>query len=310
MPEIIRRADAIARGVTDSELRSYCRTGTYRQLIRGVYVERAEFDALTPSAQHRLTARAVLASDAAVLSHVTAAVVHGIDVWNIPLDYVHVTRNRSTGGRLEGARHVHSSPYSDDETVVKDGLRITSVARTIADIARTVPFEEAVCAADCAARRFGLTREHIEECLDRRPTHPGNRRARRVAAFMDRRSESVGESRSRVMLADFEPSLQDEFPCEGRMVRVDFLIKKRVVGGFDGRMKYQGKDADDVLWAEKRRENALRGLGLEVVRWTWADLYTPDVVIERIRRALARTTPPTPEYRPPTGSTRRPPRRP
>ena len=59
---------------------------------------------------------------------------------------------------------------------------------------------------------------------------------------------------------------------------------------FDGRVKYATGDA---LWAEKQREDRIRGLGYEVVRLTWADLKNPErvrrLVDAAIRRAARRT---------------------
>lgn len=71
------------------------------------------------------------------------------------------------------------------------------------------------------------------------------------------------------------------------MGRVDFLWRKRrTIGEADGRGKY----ADDgrSLWNEKRREDRLRELGFEVVRWAAADLSAPGRLGERVRAAFGR----------------------
>ena len=107
----------------------------------------------------------------------------------------------------------------------------------------------------------------------------------RVLQFLDGRAESPGESRSRVALSrwgtlpnpELQPSIFDE---KGRfLARVDFLFPELgVIGEFDGEGKYRRKElrgtrtADDVVIAEKIREDALRALGWIVVRWTWPEL--------------------------------------
>jgi len=58
----------------------------------------------------------------------------------------------------------------------------------------------------------------------------------------------------------------------------------------DGKLKYT---EPEVLWREKRREDALRRMGIEVVRLTWADLMAgaPAVralVLDAFARAAAR----------------------
>jgi hypothetical protein len=45
---------------------------------------------------------------------------------------------------------------------------------------------------------------------------------------------------------------------------------------------------EDVLFAEKKREERLRELGWQVVRWVWADLYRPDELLQRLRAAFER----------------------
>jgi hypothetical protein len=61
-------------------------------------------------------------------------------------------------------------------------------------------------------------------------------------------------------------------------VRTDFYWEEfRTVGEFDGKAKYgrdlrPGQDPGEAVYREKRREDALRDLGLQVVRWTWDEL--------------------------------------
>ncbi|MET0693332.1 MAG: hypothetical protein ABWY56_05345, partial [Propionibacteriaceae bacterium] len=67
----------------------------------------------------------------------------------------------------------------------------------------------------------------------------------------------------------------------------------RTLGEFDGRVKYgrllkPGESVEDVIYREKLREDALRDEIWEMVRWTWADLTSPDALERRLRRAFAR----------------------
>ncbi|WHP16955.1 hypothetical protein [Cellulomonas sp. ES6] len=39
-----------------------------------------------------------------------------------------------------------------------------------------------------------------------------------------------------------------------------------------------GRQPEDRVWAEKRREDRLRALGLQVVRWTWDTALSPDAL--------------------------------
>jgi very-short-patch-repair endonuclease len=111
-------------------------------------------------------------------------------------------------------------------------------------------------------------------------------------AFADHRSESVGESRLRVLMDTHglpAPELQVEFGTGvGEVLaRVDFLFRQhRVVVEFDGLVKYR-EDAVDVVLREKRREDQVRAAGYLVVRVDWDDLEHPELLVRRIRQAFA-----------------------
>ena len=310
MARIVSRSDALTRGVTDSELQRFCRTKTWRRLRPGRYVSRFEFDSLSPVDKHRVMAESVMdasTAEDAVLSHVSAAVVHGLDVSVAGLGRVHITRNRTGGARSNSLRVVHAAPYSASEVTRIDGLPATALARTIADVARSLSFENAVCVADLAARLMNVTPEQVAAVLDSCPTHPPNRQARRVAEFMDGKSESVGESRCRIVLHElgYTPRLQVRLAdADGVFARIDFYLDGiYTVVEFDGRIKYgrlvpEGATPSDVVWKEKVREDRIRATGRQVVRLTWADLDNPEHIERLIRAAAIRAA----QSHPPTGS--------
>jgi hypothetical protein len=196
--------------------------------------------------------------------------------------------------------HRFAAPLPPDEVVVVDGLAVTSLPRTVIDLARTLPFADAVAAAD-AALRLGVHPVLLAETLQRASGRPGVAAARRVVAFADGRSESAGESHSRVMLhriglppSTLQLSVVDS---SGRLVgRCDFgWEQQRTLGEFDGRVKYgrllrPGEPAADVVYREKCREDALRDEGWQMVRWGSADLQHEQVVAARLRRAFRRGT--------------------
>ena len=120
-----------------------------------------------------------------------------------------------------------------------------------------------------------------------------------MVPFLDERSESAGESWSRwVFHQNGLPAPEPQFEvCDsiGRLVgRADFgWREQRTLGEFDGTIKYgrllkPGQRLQDVLVAEKRREDALRDAGWQVVRWIWSELYRPSELLERLDRAFAR----------------------
>ncbi len=180
------------------------------------------------------------------------------------------------------------------EVATKDGFRLTSLERTALDIARQLPYERAVAVLD-AALHLGADPGLLDRILLEAAGRKGVPTARVALAFADRLAESVGESISRVRMAEVglpAPVLQFEVFSElGTWVaRTDFWWREqRVVGEFDGRVKYTGPAGEvaDVVMAEKRREQAIRDAGFWFVRWGWQDLDDRVAFKRRILQAFA-----------------------
>ena len=289
----------MARGYGYGELDRLTRTGQLRRIRRGAYETGGEIT-LGAADQHRQLIEATVrqASSDAVVSHMSAAVLHDLPSWCGPTSRVHLTRDRPGGGRIRRYVHLHAAPLSAGEITEVDGVAVTSLARTVCDLARTLERRPAVSIGDAALAR-GLVRDELEQIAQGCLGWPGMNQARRVIAFLDGRSESPGESFSRVVFDEERvpvPDLQHLVlgPVGRTVGRSDFAWKQlRTLGEFDGRVKYgrllkPGQGIGDVLFEEKRREDALRDLGWEVVRWLWEDLRDPRRLLERLERAFAR----------------------
>jgi hypothetical protein len=289
------------QGFDNRDLRRMRRDGTLLPVRRGAYVRERPAER-SRDEEHRelILATVPQLHDAAVISHGSAAVLYGLPTWPKAIDRVHVTRNRNSGGNRRAVVQVHGAPLTAADITTIDGVPVTSIARTVLDLCRTLPIEQAVAAGD-RALAFGLVCAVLEDHLSQMTRWPGIRQARRAVALLDARSESAGESVSRVRLHEDglpTPELQqDIYDDEGRfLARVDFYWKEqRTIGEFDGKIKYgrllkSGQAVEDVLFEEKRREDSLRDLSLQIVRWIWADLYRRGVIRDRVLRAFARSS--------------------
>lgn len=292
--EIFTAKQLAGVGVGPREVARELATGKLIRLRRGVYRPGGQLD---PTDAHRLQiAAARLVLPRGVVSHGSAAVLHGLPVPGSAIQRVSFTQSVRGRGHVSGSVHVRGCPLEADEITEIDGVPLTSLARTVSDLARELPFEWAVGVAD-AALRLGATRPELLDEVERARRRPGNRRARAVVTFADGRAESVGESRSLVIFARSliaEPTLQHEVWCDGVLIgRSDFgWIDQRVLGEFDGRVKYgrsrlRDETAEDAVVREKMREDALGRENWLVVRWIWPDLDHPDMLVRRIRAALA-----------------------
>ena len=187
----------------------------------------------------------------------------------------------------------HASDLPKDHVTRLFNLKLTTVARTVADLARTLPFTDAVVVADSALNQEKVTKPELEQILQQFAAGwPGVRQARRVIDFADERAESPLESAARVVFAEAglePPELQVTIHGEQEQfaARVDFLWRaQKVIAEGDGLVKYN--DRKDLL-DERERDHQLREAGYTAVHFTWREIFqTPEAVIARLRTALAR----------------------
>lgn len=297
------RRDAVAAGYSDADLRRYVAVGRWIRITRGAYAVRSStVDAMPPWEQaawlHVLNARAVYhrLGGRAVVSHQSALLLHGVRVAELDLRRVHVTRMRGAG-RSDAAVCQHAARPAVDAVCELDGVRTTPTARAVIETVRATGHRVAVSVVDQALRLRIATPQQLTEALAPFAGRSGIRKAARAVQFGDGRAESVGESWLRVVLAELglpaplpQAEIRDE---QGTFVaRVDFLLPQYgVIVEFDGAVKY-GEGGTNALLAEKTREDRLRDLGYQVVRVTWADLEHPSTLLQRIRRAIARSRTP------------------
>ncbi|MGC4940108.1 type IV toxin-antitoxin system AbiEi family antitoxin domain-containing protein [Kribbella sp. DT2] len=291
------RADAMAAGYSDSEIRWRVRQGRWTRLCRDAYAEVGVPGDGEPSWErvervHRLLTRVIVhrLGEGVAVSHQSAAIRFGLPSWGLDLGRVQVTR--STGrARTDRSVRTHRSPLAPGDTRMLEGCRVTSPARAVVEVACSTSYQVGVVVADAALRTRLVGPEDLIATADRFQHWAGSPAARAAVRFADGMSESVGESRLRVLMANQglpTPRPQVEIhAANGELVgRVDFLLEPRLIVEFDGVQKY-GVQPSSALVAEKWREDRLRELGYSFVRIGWADLNRPDQVAYRLRRALS-----------------------
>ncbi len=294
----ITRAQALAAGYDDNDVAAAIRDGRWTRVRRGTYaVASSGGSPLSLEERHVQRARAIGARlrTGFALSHQSALLVHAIPVWGASLENVLVTRPATTSRTRAGVTF-HRADLERHESVLVATLPVTSLSRSLVDLAAETGFEPGVCSMDAALRSGAVCHADLARAVARRAGRTGAAHARRAVAFADGGSESVGESRLRVAISEVglpRPVLQRLFQDErGRAIgRVDFWWPDaNVIGEFDGLVKYRGTMGQpvEVLIAEKRREDRLRALtGATVVRVTWRELDDRPALERSLRRALA-----------------------
>ncbi len=286
--EIIDRATAHHMGITDRELQKRCKRGDLLRVRPGVYAV-PDPDS-TRREQHVAAVHAAVRSLTvpAAVSHASAAALHGMALWDVDLRRVHMTRPGNEGGHTSTRRHLHMGPLGPGDTVTRGGIVLTSAARTVVDVARTADLTRAVAIGDSALNRAKTTMGELHQALEGVCGTTGARLARDALRLLDPRSESPGETWSRMQMAALGmpvPELQRVIRAGGAFLgRVDFYFPELgIVGEFDGRLKYVGRNpeytrtmsTEQIVMLEKKRENKLWRRGLVVFRWEWADLCVP-----------------------------------
>jgi very-short-patch-repair endonuclease len=177
------------------------------------------------------------------------------------------------------------------DLLTRDGVRVTSVSRTIIDMAgQRVPLRQLEAAIDSGIRLRHtslVTLRRRLAALDR-PGRRGIRLLREV--LLDAGGESYLERRFlRLMRAAGlpKPEVQVAFRRESeRAMRVDFLFPSAaLVVEVSGRL---GHTSDRHRQLETRRRNALDRQGMRYREFTTVDVVDdPDYVVSEVRTALA-----------------------
>jgi hypothetical protein len=276
---MVRTAQLRARNWSPQQIETLVRRGAIVRIDRGVYASAAIARSLAArqDGEHVLRAAAAVAraGRSAVLSHRSAAVLHGIDlIGNV--GQVTIT-GRAAGGR-KGSRsvHVYTTPLRPEDITTKFGLPVTTPARTVIDLARTSTFAAGVAAADSAIRKRLTSKLELRAVLGGGPRRRGAAQAARVVDFATGLAESALESIARVAFDDQglpAPQLQIWIPAAtGEAIgRVDFYWERyKTIAEVDGALKYN--DDPSRARAQLRRDKRLREAGYQVVHFTWHEI--------------------------------------
>lgn len=300
LPVLRRTSQLRAEGWSDRRIAKEVAEGRLARVERGFLRWAGD---LEPRLEHLSRVEALLERQQnAVASHASAALAHGLAVPNDNPPIVHLTVEPPARVRRRSGYHVHVATLSAEDVVEVHGLRVTSLARTAADLARTSEFTWAVIAADQVLRR-GVARADLLAVAEDGPRLKGVDAIRRVAAFADARSGSVAESVSRVTLARAgipRPTLQCQvIGPQGWVATSDFGWEElRVVGEMDGKEKYtkgtydprgrliRAADPIVAVMKEKNRDEDIRQAAWWPCHWDWHEAWSVRGLGARVRGAF------------------------
>lgn len=310
-----------------SAARAALGSGRFTSVRRGALVPAIDTDnewvAQEAQALAKIASVARKLTNGAAISHVSAALVHGLWVVQMPAKpQVTQATKQNSHGRTTLKRHCSPLPAKDVTTI--GGLRVTTLERTIADCAKTIHPRDALAVADSGMRALTRTDRfqrdidaprvaQLRTCLlaavDEGPPR-GRRQARAVIAAADPYAESPPESSLRWIAVSRglpAPITQMVVRTRGGTFYADLgwrWVVRNADGTeevvvllleYDGELKYLpggglvvgGADASHTVLAEKQREDLIReDRCTTVLRFTRHDLRVPDAAFARIFAAV------------------------
>ena len=266
---MVTHAQLLALGVSEGRVESWVRRGRLFRRHKGVYaVGRPALD------RHGEWLAAVWACGAgAVLSHITAAELHGMAVETAGVVHVSTTRDIASRPGLV----VHRTRHLDPEDVVTLGLLpVTRQPRTLVDLADVLPYTELRGIAD-GLRRLDLAA--LRAAQDRAPNRRGAARVARLLDSERRRTRSELERRYLRFCSAHGLPRPEATNVRVAGHEVDALhAGARLAVELDGRAHHERRAQ---MRADRRRDAELRLAGLRVVRLVWEQLDASDAAATR-----------------------------
>jgi hypothetical protein len=229
-----------------------------------------------PAGRLLLSAAAAAAAlgPAAVVSHQTAAQLHGLSLLGPPPAALSVTRPPGVGSRSgRPGVCVRCAALPIEHVGGRLAVPVTTVARTVIDLARLLDFRAGVVVADSALQQKLTSKKELRAVVAACRQWPGIRSAAQVVEFADGKAESPLESLARIVFRDCglpPPELQVEISDDEFIGRVDFLWREfRTIAEVDGAGKY---DDRGLAMRQLRRDKRLREAGYEVVHFDWKEI--------------------------------------
>ncbi len=270
-----------ACGMSAQAIRVRVDRGGLHPVFRGLYA--VGHAALTRTA--RFTAAVLVCGHEAVLAAYAAAAHLGLLRWE-ERD-IDVLVPRSAGRGVAGIR-ARRSRLDPEDVWVRDGIRVTSPARTILDVAASMasrPLRRMVRQAQAEQQ---VNVRQLLDVVRRCPRHRGAARLREIIADGPTPTRSELEDLALDLLDGAgipRPTVNARLRLDGRVVVPDLLVEdRRLVVELDG-----GRWHADPLTRQDDadRQAILEAHGYLVLRVTWRQIVgRPEQTLARVRSAL------------------------
>ena len=277
---VVSRAQILDAGVGKRAIELRVRSGHLLRLHRGVY---AVGHARLRREGHWLAA--VLAVPGAVLSHRDAAGLHGLR----PANHRHTdVTGRNARASQPGIRFHRTTVLDEEDVMVVDGIPVTSVARTLVDLAGVVPRDHLAAVIKRAEQRRTFDLRPVEAAIARTrgrrgPGHSALTEAieEHVALGLSATRSSLEDAFLRLLTRERLPIPRVNALVEGHEVDAHWPAHRLIVE-LDGWAHHRDRR---TFQRDRERDAALTAAGHRVVRFTHDDVIRrPDRVTHTLRR--------------------------
>lgn len=279
---VVSRGQLLDAGLTKRVVHGCLRSGRLLRLHPGVYaVGHAQL-----RREGRWLAAVLAVGSGAVLSHRSAAVLHGIRESDGAVDVTTTRRVRTRGVVVHRTTVLESC-----DVTTRSRIPVTTVARTLVDLAALLPADrlaKTIREADRAGRLGATALRDASRCVEAR-RDAGAKALRAAIAEHERLATSLtlSELEDRFLaLVDAESLPRPLTNHRIRGMRVDAAWPhERVVAELDGWAYHHDRGA---FQADRARDVALARAGWTVARFTHADVVDrPAHVADSLRELLA-----------------------
>ena len=276
---VVSRRQLLALGLTAKAIQWRVSHGRLHPVHRGVYAV-----GYRQLSRHGWLMAAVLAAgESAVLSHRSAGAAWGLR----PSERTRIEVTTDGGSRSRPGIQVYGSALRDDERSTKDGIPITTAARTLLDLAAVLQPAQLQRAIERAEALRLTDRTPLDELLTRYPNRRGTRALRevlRAGVHADRTRNDFERDFLAFLEAYGLPRPVVNGLVEG--FEVDFhWPAQRLIVEVDGRETH---DTSAAFERDRERDRKLVAAGWRPTRLTWRQ-FTDDApaVAEDLASALS-----------------------
>lgn len=273
---VVTRAQLTSAGMTPQEIRSRIAEGALIRIHRGVF----RVGHAAPSSLAQYTAAVLACGERAALAGFAAAHLHRIAKAVPSVICVLAPTQRNVGG----VRTIRSRVFSEAEVVTVSGIRVTSVARTLVDVAPLVPFAALVRLCHEARVLYETAPQDTAIVLERRPNAPAAAALRRAMSG-DEVQLSVLETRFvRLLRRKRLPLPMTNQETDRRLVDCRWPDRRLTVE-LDSFRFHSSRHS----WEQDRlREREAYARGDQFRRYTWRDVTEePRAMLRELRSLLS-----------------------